>query len=164
MPGKDAMAAVLAALGLCTPAVAGAQPSYSSEPQTRAVQVATQFWGRALPCPAGVNFSFEASAPSVVIAGPGQAGLGSGALAVSAWTTAVDPTCTVHLNRAFWSPGSLRGEFHLFCDTVTHEVGHWLGHEDGGQSDPASITYPTLDESSPNYDAVPGCVHHGYGH
>jgi len=34
-------------------------------------------------------------------------------------------------------------------------VGHLFGHADGGQTDPASVTYPFLDGTSPNFDSVP---------
>jgi hypothetical protein len=160
MWGKAALGVAIATLALAP--VVKAQETYSANPELRAVQIAEQFWGRPLPCQEGVHFAFEAAMPASIEAGPAQAGLRSGALAVSAWTSPQDPTCTIHLNTLLWSPASLRPEFHLFCDTVTHEVGHWLGYEDRGQSDAESITYPTIYEDSPNYDAVPGCVHHGY--
>ncbi len=162
MRGRAALGVTLAGLALTLAPAVKARNTYSANPELRAVQVAGRFWGRPLPCRAGVHFAFEAAMPASIEAGPAQAGLRSGAVALSAWASPLDPTCTIHLNSLLWSPRSLRGEFHLFCDTVTHELGHWLGYEDDGQTDPASITYPAVYEYSPNYDAVPGCVHHGY--
>jgi len=66
--------------------------------------------------------------------------------------------CTITINAAIWPSWRADDEsFQWFCDAMTHEVGHLFGHLDGGQTNPSSITYPFLDETSPNFDAVPEC-------
>jgi hypothetical protein len=66
--------------------------------------------------------------------------------------------CTITINASLW--GSWRQDdesFQWFCDAMTHEVGHLFGHLDSGQTNPASITYPFLDGTSPNFNSVPEC-------
>lgn len=48
--------------------------------------------------------------------------------------------------------------FHEFCDDITHELGHYLGHHDIEQTNPSSINYPIVEFGSPNYNSVPQCI------
>ena len=41
---------------------------------------------------------------------------------------------------------------------IVHEAGHFAGIPDGGPS--TSIMNAILEEGSPNYGSVPGCVNH----
>jgi len=83
---------------------------------------------------------------------------------VEMWTE-VEP-CRITINAALWRSWLEDDEsFQWFCDAMTHEVGHLFGHPDGGQTNPSSITYPFLSETSPNFNSVPECqgvtLHHG---
>jgi hypothetical protein len=75
---------------------------------------------------------------------------------VEMWTET--QRCTITINASLW-PGWRQDDefFQWFCDAMTHEVGHLFGHPDGGQTDPASITYPFLSSASPNFNSVPEC-------
>ena len=75
-------------------------------------------------------------------------------------TAAGSVDCVVHLNPAVWTNWRVDDHaFQWFCDTMTHELGHFLGHADAGQRNPGLITYPTIDPESPNYNSVPQCRH-----
>jgi hypothetical protein len=75
---------------------------------------------------------------------------------VEMWTEV--QKCTITINASLWRSWHLDDEnFQWFCDAMTHEVGHLFGHLDSGQTNPASITYPFLDSTSPNFNSVPQC-------
>jgi hypothetical protein len=75
---------------------------------------------------------------------------------VEMWTEVQN--CTITINASLWPNWHEDDEsFQWFCDAMTHEVGHLFGHLDSGQTDPASITYPFLDGTSPNFNSVPQC-------
>jgi hypothetical protein len=75
---------------------------------------------------------------------------------VEMWTEV--QKCTITINASLWSSWHQDDEsFQWFCDAMTHEVGHLFGHLDSGQTNPASITYPFLSSTSPNFSSVPEC-------
>jgi hypothetical protein len=75
---------------------------------------------------------------------------------VEMWTEV--QKCTITINASLWPSWYQDDEsFQWFCDAMTHEVGHLFGHLDSGQTNPASITYPFLDGTSPNFNSVPEC-------
>jgi hypothetical protein len=75
---------------------------------------------------------------------------------VEMWTEVQD--CTITINASVWRSWRQDDEsFQWFCDAMTHEVGHLFGHLDSGQTNPASITYPFLSSTSPNFNSVPEC-------
>jgi hypothetical protein len=75
---------------------------------------------------------------------------------VEMWTEV--QSCTITINTSVWPSWRQDDEFfQWFCDAMTHEVGHLFGHLDGGQTNPATITYPFLSSTSPNFDSVPQC-------
>lgn len=83
---------------------------------------------------------------------------------VEMWTEV--QKCTITINTSVWESWRQDDEsFQWFCDAMTHEVGHLFGHLDGGQENPSSITYPFLNETSPNFNSVPECkavtLHYG---
>jgi hypothetical protein len=132
---------------------------------------ARAYWRAPLPCPTGVHVTYPATlpTPNEVNAGPDQAALRAGTMEVQAWAAYGDPLCTVHLPAVDWDQQVLeeRGSgidanyYHLFCDVWVHEIGHFLGHLDEGQTNPASIQYPTIEEGAPNYNSVPECLQGG---
>jgi hypothetical protein len=83
---------------------------------------------------------------------------------VEMWTEV--QKCAITINTSIWESWHQDDEsFQWFCDAMTHEVGHLFGHPDGGQTNASSITYPFLDEASPNFNSVPECrgvtLHYG---
>jgi hypothetical protein len=75
---------------------------------------------------------------------------------VEMWTEV--QKCTITINASLWGSWHQDDEsFQWFCDAMTHEVGHLFGHLDGEQTNPSLITYPFLDGTSPNFNAVPQC-------
>jgi hypothetical protein len=75
---------------------------------------------------------------------------------VEMWTEV--QRCTITINASLWPSWHQDDEsFQWFCDAMTHEVGHLFGHLDSGQTNPASIAYPFLDATSPNFNSVPEC-------
>jgi hypothetical protein len=144
---------------------ASAAQALSMNPYNRAVEVAVTYWGRSVPC-TGMPVVHLTTAPPVaqVSAGPLQNALAKGTAEVEAWVNlneAATGRCTINLNDKIWN-STMAGvvEFHKLCNTMAHEVGHFLGHEDEGSTNPASITYP--EETAQNENSVPGCIHHGY--
>jgi len=130
----------------------------ATSPVSRAIAIADVYWG-ASPCNGADPIIYEPEpASSEVDAGAAQAALASGQGRVAMWAKVDDPTCTIHINNSFWTPEVEPYDFQLLCDEITHEIGHFLGYADEGQTDTASITYPIIEAGSANYDAVPGCV------
>jgi hypothetical protein len=75
---------------------------------------------------------------------------------VEMWTEV--QACTITINASIWGSWHEDDEsFQWFCDSMTHEVGHLFGQLDGGQTNPSSITYPFLSNTSPNFNSVPEC-------
>ena len=126
----------------------------TANPVQRAVQIADAYWGYSETTP--VVYASQPTGP--VNAGPDAAAIAAGEAFIQAWASTSDPTHTIYLNNVIWTPEEEVARFQAFCDVITHEVGHFLGHIDAGQTDPTSINYPTIGEKSPNYNAVPGCI------
>ena len=148
------LAAVLSTIvSLALPAVAGAHHSAqhpTTDPVTLALALAERYW-QAVPCDGKVTIGTSALEPATVEVG---AGVGH----VAMWAPVGG--CIVTLNTGYWpnwrSDDAL---FQLLCDGMTHEAGHLLGYGVDGQSDPASIKYPQIETTTPNYSAVPECQH-----
>jgi hypothetical protein len=155
MRAKTISLAVVASLAMAAPANAGVVV-VTADPVQKAISIADAYWGGAA-CGGNYHVVYTSSAP-IVDGGPANAALAAGTARIQAWAQFGDPTCTIHLMSFYWTPATETSQFQLFCDVVTHEIGHFLGHLDAGQADPKSINYPIVDESSPNYGAVPGCV------
>jgi hypothetical protein len=141
---------------------------YDREPPILlAEQDAENYWDTSLPCPHGIHVVYESRPPDKVSAGPLQHALEVGEVVVAAWASYEDPTCTVHLSTLIFHESVLEdGQskiiptyFLYVCDVMTHELGHFLGYEDVGQTNPSSIQYPLIEENvSPNFRVVPECV------
>ena len=125
-----------------------------------AVVDAEVYWGGRPPC-GQVTVDEKPLPPGPVNGGPGNfaARIARGDLIVLAWVEEGAGSCTIHLNPAsLWGIRQLQDEeYHWFCDTITHELGHLFGHSDAGETNPALITYPLVEPGLPNFDAVPEC-------
>jgi hypothetical protein len=151
--------ALICALAMCAPAQAEVVQR-KLEPQALAESVAFSYWGQEA-CGGHDPIVYTAAVPSVPLeanAGPANAAVEDGEQVIQAWAAYGDPTCTIHLNPAIWDEGMEYASFQYFCDVITHEIGHFFGHLDEGQTNEASIQYPTIDPASPNFDSVPGCA------
>lgn len=148
------------------------QRNRMTNPVILAVGLAERYW-HATPCAGKIAVMSGVEPPAnSFAAGPSTGGLRSGALIAGMWATWVTTAtgeytaCTVTVNRAEWATWSLDDSaFRWFCDEMTHEIGHFLGHEDEGQTNRASIEYPLVEPGSPNYNSVPECrnvvLHYG---
>lgn len=138
----------------------GAKMHPTTDPVPLALTAATSYWGGAPPC--GTPTVVEEEEPAGLIKENGGFTplLERGEAVTLAWTSS-NESCVIHLNpKSYWWDWKNEDEmFHLFCDTMTHEMGHLFGHGDDGQTNPASIQYPLLDPVSPNFDSVPQCEH-----
>lgn len=153
-----------AALALALAATASAHKTarpMTTDPVALALQLGENYWQRQPPCAPTITFS--STLPQNVE--PVPAGALQPGSAPGAWT--VVPACSITFNVAYWPSWKVEDwGFQLFCDVMTHELGHLLGYGDADQTDPAAITYPFISPTSPNYAAVPECQHAvlWYGH
>lgn len=141
--------------------------TYSTNPFTRAVEVAVVYWGRSIPCHRLPVVRFSTPPPiTEVSAGPLQGALAKGKVELESWVnlaSAAKGECIVFLNNSIWNSSAIGIlEFHMLCNMMTHEVGHFIGHEDEGATNPLSITYP--EETPQNENSVIGCLQHSYPH
>ncbi len=150
--------AVILATTLLLPAAAGAHSGPSRAPSTNPValslQLAERYWHGTPACgtPRIVRSAHQLpnSAYETVTSPEPKNSV------VEMWTEV--QKCTITINASLWPNWQQDDEsFQWFCDAMTHEVGHLFGHLDSGQTNPASITYPFLDGTSPNFDSVPEC-------
>jgi hypothetical protein len=159
MPAKRLIitAALLATLVL--PATAGAAPSTrtparvavkAKAPTTLAVVtwVGERYW-RAVPC--GGQITVVAKQPLAPGAEPGTdawvtfgSSLGANNLTAPASSYT---TCTIALARWRWpTTASMRDDWDMLCATMTHEMGHLLGH--AHDVTPGSVMAPVFTDDS----------------
>lgn len=160
---------VASIVGVLTPVTAhGEHRSHATtDPVALAVRLAERYW-QAIPCHGAFSVIGSATQPRQLDAGPATSELTHNGLALG-WTeltatNLADPStysqCHVFFNLAFWRDWRTEdGNFQWFCDTMTHELGHLMGHQDDEQSDPNIIEYPLLGPDTPNYDSVQQCRH-----
>jgi hypothetical protein len=134
----------------------------STNPVELALRLAERYWGGVPACGTPAVLTSPHQLPIADYedtTGPEPANS-----VVEMWTEV--QKCTITINTSIWGGWHQDDEsFQWFCDAMTHEVGHLFGHLDGGQTDASSITYPFLDETSPNFNSVPECqgvtLHYG---
>jgi hypothetical protein len=156
-------------IGLVVPATSSAhvrRHHVTTDPVALALRAAEIYW-KANPCVGTILVRIQ-SPPSIAIAESN----GSPILPnehINFWITTpvtTDP-CVIYINKSEWPNWRADNEdFQWFCDGITHEIGHFLGHRDSGQTNPTSIEYPLLEPDTPNFNSVPQCRHFNiwYGH
>lgn len=153
--------ALTVATCLLAPVTAGAHAA--TDPVALAVARAEAYW-HAMPCAGRVGFTSRATVPAQLEVEPASYASSATSPMWSSWQTADGPQgytapaydCLTTVNAKVWPNWhAMDVDFQEFCDEVTHEVGHFLGHPDAGQTEPASIEYPFLGLA--NFNAVPEC-------
>jgi hypothetical protein len=126
----------------------------STDPVALSLHLAERYWHGVPPCGTPVILTSPHQLPNSAyetVTSPEPADS-----VVEMWTEV--QKCTITINASLWGSWLVDDEsFQWFCDAMTHEVGHLFGHLDGGQRNAASITYPFLDEASPNFNSVGEC-------
>ncbi|HYH90376.1 MAG TPA: matrixin family metalloprotease [Solirubrobacteraceae bacterium] len=138
------LAAALVSAALVVPAAAGAaQPS----PIDVAADVGARYWG-AVPC--GGQVKVLARRPPAPGRDPADAWvtfdtpLGANNLAAPAGSYT---NCTIAFARRRWpTAASMRADWGIFCATMTHELGHLLGHQH--DTTPGSVMAPVFTDHS----------------
>jgi hypothetical protein len=136
MVGRRLLTAAVIAATLIVPATAGAAKR-TAPPQARpptpldvAATVGRRYWG-AVPC--GGQIKLLARRPLAPGLDPSSdawvtfdSSLGANNLAAPASTYT---NCTIAFGRRRWpTSASMRADWGIFCATMTHELGHLLGH------------------------------------
>ena len=145
---RRALAAAVLTMVLVVPATAGAA---TRTPLDVAAGVAADYWG-AEPCGGKVTFlarrpllrGMDRTTGAWVTFGTP---LGANNLAAPA-STYTD--CTISFARRRWpTAASMRADWGIFCATMTHELGHLLGHPH--DETPGSVMAPVFTD----YSSVP---------
>ena len=145
---RRVLAAAVLSAAFVVPATAGAaQPT----PLDAAADVSALYWG-AVPCGGQIKVLVRRSpAPGADPASDAwvtfDTQLGANNLAAPAATYT---NCTISFGRRRWpTSASMRADWGIFCATMTHELGHLLGH--AHDDTPGSVMAPVFTD----YSSVP---------
>jgi matrixin len=110
---------------------AAVAPVASRNPVTTAAAIAERFWG-AVPCDGQIKIVADSPLASGLQAGTDawvtfNSSLGADNLDAPASSYAACTITLAHWQWANWT--AMEGDWGMFCLTVTHEMGHLLGHK-----------------------------------
>jgi Matrixin len=123
-------------------------PATTADPLVRALAVAERYW-RAVPCGGRITvLADQPLAPGLDPSTDAWVTFGSSRGADDLAAPAATYTdCTISLARWQWpTTATMRGDWPMLCLTVTHEVGHLLGHPHSSR--PRSVMAPVFTDES----------------
>jgi hypothetical protein len=147
-----AIIAVIAILTAVPTATATASQASTAPSATAAASIANRFWGT-VPCGGKYRILTQQSVPSNLVQHDADAwvtfnsSLGANNLSAPASTYT---NCVVHLGRYRWpTVASMTQDWDMLCMTMTHELGHLLGHPHN--TTPGNVMNPVFT----NYSSEP---------